>query len=181
MSLFDRGDTYRLEDREPQKKKKSKKKREVKPYKPLRPLSALGSVLALLVAAAMLCYGVAMLVMRFAGTETEAVPFTRLDASGAVAEDTVGRNTSTLRYTFRDENGVLREGSATLLGFQGTVGSTLPIRYLPGHPEFSLPSARTESLMIPLGCLFLSAVLAYAAADRLRSIRRGDAVKTEEV
>lgn len=179
MSIFNRGDTYRLEDREPEKKKKPKKQREVKPYKPLRPLSRVGSVLALLVAAAVLAYGAVVLVLRFAGVEAMATPFTLLDETGAVAEDTIGRTTSTLRFTFRDETGTLREGSATLLGVQGTIGDRVAVRYLPGHPETAMLSSRTENLMVPLGCLLLSAVLGYSAVTRFRQIGKQTEEKQE--
>ena len=174
MSLFHRGDTYRLEDRKPEKKKK---KREVRPYKPLRPLSLLGCVLVLLVAAAMLCYGCVLLVMRFAGVETVAASNTRLDENGAVTQVELMQFNSTLRFTFRDADGNLHEGSTNLLGNQEPIGASVRIRYFPGHPEWVMLSSRTETLMIPLGCLLLSGILTYTGINRIKQLRSG---KTED-
>ena len=173
MGMFNRGDTYRLEDREPEKKRKPKKQREVRPYKPLRPLSWVGCVLLLLVAAAMLCYGAALLVMRFGGVEVQAVPHTRLGQDGQVTGAEQMAYTSTLYFTFRDAEGVLREGSTSLLGVQGPIGDRVAVRYIPGRPDWVMLSSRTESLMIPLGCLLLGVILAGTGVNRIRQLRTG--------
>lgn len=176
MGLFDRGEDYRLTDREPEK---PKKERTVRPYAPPRPLSGLSCVLLLLLSAALLAYGAALLLLRFAGTETEAVLFTRLDAQGAVVPFRPAGITTAVDYTFADAAGRLHAGTASLFGNQTPLGETLPLRYLPALPALHVFSYRTEDILTPLGALLLGVILLLTAANRWRELRRGPAAEED--
>ena len=171
MGLFDHfGDEIRLQDREPEKKKK-KKKREARPYQPLRPLSWVGCVLLFLVAGAFVCYGAAMLLLRFGGVETEAAANTRL-VDGAVVEVPVTGITTTLQFTFRDETGALHGGTVSLVGNTQPFGETVTVRYFPPWPELSALPAQTERITVPFGCLLLGAIFVSVGVKRIRELRK---------
>ena len=170
MGLLDRGKSYQLPDREPEKRSK---KRKIQSYKSPKALSGLSCVLLLLLAAALLCYGTAIAAMRFLGVEAEAAPNTRLVASGAVTEVEITSVTSTLYLTFRDSEGTLREGSVSLLGNQERLGELVKIRYFPRHPQWLMLSSRTDQWMLPIGSLLMGVLLIRTAAARLRELKRG--------
>ena len=168
MSLFHRGDTYRLDDHI------EKHPREIRRYKPPRPLSWLSCVILLLFGAVLLYYGGAILVMRFAGTETQAAMNTRLVDGQVVAVELRGVTTNA-EYTYTDAGGTLHGGSTSLIGNKEPLTDTISIRYLPSHPGWSMASFRTEDSMTPFGALLLGVILIAVGIGRLREIRRDGA------
>ncbi|MBR1660552.1 MAG: hypothetical protein IJ705_09570 [Oscillospiraceae bacterium] len=164
MGFFHRGDNYRLEDMAP---KQRKIQRQLHTYRPPKPLSGLSCALLLLLAAALLCYSVSILTMRLFGVEAEAIPNTRLDASGAVTKAEIPAVTSTLYLTFRDGEGAYHEGTVSLLGNTEPPGKTVKIRYFPRRPQCVMLFSQTNQWMLPIGSLFLSMFLARTAIRKL--------------
>ena len=173
MSIFHRGDSYRLADHE------EKKPREVRRYKPPRPLSRFSCVILLLFGAVLIFYGGSILVMRYAGTETAAAMNTRL-ADGAVVEEPVLSVTTTANYTYRDQNGTLHAGSTSLIGNKEPLYDTISIRYLPAAPGWSMPSFRTEDAMTPFGALLLAVILIAVGIGRWKELRGKEKPESDE-
>ena len=168
MGLFERAGGYRLRDR------KEEGKKEPRRYKPPRPLSWLGCLLLLFFAAALLVYGGGLLLMRFAGKTVEARTNTTLDAKGDVVEIELLSQTTNIDYTYADESGALHKGSDSLIGNEQEFHETIPVRYLPLIPGWSILAFRTEDLTTPILCVFLSLVLFWTGFSRLGAIRRGE-------
>ena len=173
MSLFHRGETYRLADHE------EKKEREIRRYKPPRPLSWFSSILVILMALAMLAFGASILVLRYAGTETEALVNTRLNATGEVETVDVLGVTTTVSYTYRDNTGALHAATSSLFGNTEPFGDTIPVRYFPPIPAWNMLSFRTEDTLTPFGALLLGVVLIYTGVHRLRQIKEKAEEKRE--
>ena len=163
MSLFQRSN--RLKDH------KQEKKREVRPYTPPRPLSWLGCGLIIAVGIAMLCFAASLLVMRFGGTEVAAAVNTRLDENGAVIEVPLGGVTTTMRYTYRDGDGILHAGTGSLSGNTEEFGDTIPVLYFPPIPDWSMLAFRTRDILTPFMSILLGAVMLYVGFSRLREIK----------
>ena len=164
----------RLRDHKPEKK------RQVKAYKPPKPLSGLSCGIVIALGCLLLVFALAVLGMRLFGVYTEASTFTKLDENGAVVPAPPATISASLPVTFADREGVTHEHVVSLLGNTGTVGETIAIRYLPGHPQIVMPASRTDEFMIPLGSLLLGAILISAACSRLREIRAGREESREE-
>lgn len=173
MGLFDRGG-YRLRDH------KKEKKREVRRYKPPRPLSWLGCVLLLFFALLLLFYGGSLLTMRFAGTDVEALANTRLRADGSVEHLELLSQTTNISYTYADSEGKLHQGSDSLIGNEEEFHETIPVRYLPLIPGWSMLRFRTQDLTTPLLCLFLGVVLLCTGVRRLKAIFRPEEAAEHE-
>ena len=169
MGLFDRGTEYRLEDHEPEKKKKE---REIRPYRPPRPLSWLSCRILIALGAALLAYGVGLLLLHFGGTTVQARTNTRLDEAGNVETVAVRGMTTTVAYTFADGAGEYHSGTGSLFGNQEPVGDTIAVRYFSPFPALNMPAYRTEDELTPFGALLLGAIVIVTAISRLREIQR---------
>lgn len=164
MSIFHRSGPYRLADHG------EKKPREVRRYQPPRPLSWLSCLILLLFGALLLYYGASILLMRFAGTETDAALNTRL-VDGQVVQVEILGVTTTAEYTYSDGSGTLHGSSTSLIGNKEPLEDTISVRYLPAIPGWSMPSFRAEDTMTPFGALLLGVILLYTAIRRLKDIR----------
>ena len=170
MSIFNRGTEYRLDDHEPEK---PRKEREVRQYRPPRPLSWLSCGILIVLGAVLLFFGLTLLLLRYAGTQTEALANTRLAADGTVEQVEVLGMTTTISYTYRDAEGVLHGGTSSLFGNTQPVKDTIAVRYFPPIPGWNIPAFRTEDALTPFGSLFLGVILLVTAVSRLREIRAG--------
>ncbi|MBQ6927817.1 MAG: hypothetical protein IJQ36_05845 [Oscillospiraceae bacterium] len=166
MGLFDRDSSPRLGEH------REKQKREVQHYHPPRPLSWLSCVLLLIFALMLLYYGGSIVLMRVAGTEVDALANTRIGADGELEHFEVVSRTTMLTYTYRDDKGRLHENTDSLTDNVEEFGETIPVRYFPLIPGWSMLAFRTRDLTTPLLCLFLSVVLLFTGINRLLFLRR---------
>jgi len=164
MSLFHSDKPYRLRDR------KEKKPQEVRHYKPPRPLSWLSCGILILFGAVLLYYGASILIMRYAGTETEAAMNTRLVDGQVVPVEILGI-TTTAEYTYRDGDGAMHGSSTSLIGNKEPLGDTILVRYFPPIPGWSMPSFRASDTITAFGALLLGVILLCTAIRRLQEIR----------
>ena len=164
MGLFDRGGSYRLRDHE------EKKPKEVRRYKPPKPLSWLSCALVILFALLLFGYGASLLTMRFAGTRTDALANTRLTADGEIEQIELTNIVTTITYTYRDQNGTLRQSTDSLIGNEEEFHETIPVVYFAPIPGWSMLAFRTEDILTPCGSLLLGVVLLSVAIRRLREI-----------
>lgn len=165
MGLFNRSGGYRLRDHE------EKKPKEVRRYKPPRPLSWLSCGILIAFALLLFGYGAALLTMRFAGTATDALANTRLNADGEVEQIELTSIITTVTYTYRDQNGTLHQHTDSLIGNEEEFHETIPVVYFPTLPGWSMLAFRTKDILTPCGALLLGIVLFSVAVKRLREIR----------
>ena len=154
----------------PLRRRKQKAPREVRGYTPPKPLSSFSAAVLVVLGCLMLLYAGSGITMRLFGTEVTAAANTRLEDGEAVPVGDAMLS-STLYYTFRDADGVLREGHTSLLGNHEPIGTFVQIRYLPCAPGWTMLNSRAEYTAVQLGCLLLGVMLIGSGLSRLRQLR----------
>ena len=163
MAFIERGNE-RLRDHEKEKKPAR--------YHPPRPMSWLSCILLLIFAVMLLIYGGSIVLMRFFGTETDALANTRLGENGTVEQVELINRTTMITYTYADQNGKVHEHTESLTGNEEEFGETIPVLYMQAVPSWSMLAFRTRDLTSPLLCLFLCVILIFTGVSRLLFLRR---------